>query len=66
MIKEMQTLGMKLVEISKDIKLTELAKQGRVYLWIDGKKKEQGMIINNKKLIKVGENEKNYLYQEMR
>ena len=66
MLTEMQMLGMKLVEIPKDIKLSELQKEGSIYLWMNKKKNGEGIIINGRKLTKVGENENNYLYQEMR
>lgn len=69
MIKQIGTSGMGLVEIPKDITIKELKvelKTEEVFLWMNRKKREEGILANKVKLIKVGENEKNYLYQEMR
>lgn len=60
---------MGLVEIPKDITIKELKvelKTEEVFLWMNRKKREEGILANKVKLLKVGENEKNYLYQEMR
>lgn len=57
-------MGMELMEIPKGITIKELSEMGRIYLWIDKKNKGEGIIIDGRKLIKVGENEANYLYQE--